>query len=273
MIKTELHRRLLENYTDNASVRPLIDMWPTVELAVEKVIEDGDYESYVDAIRPYDEHIWTESKKEDRSNPVAYKKWKIYPSWSELNWAIVYERVRRQLSFETVLIRTDKVLEGATTAGNIFYKDVDGGLAIKGELNNKQVLFPVVVMEHKGGHFCKTSCTGVNAIGRRFHDTNPNVITVQVTENNVTVGKDQTDGLINAIDIFIVDRGQNKVENNRYWKRNAYEMNLHEKELVRVLNRAKPEHFLNIKIENVSSKPLRDQLNESNYISKEKIFV
>lgn len=273
MIKTELHRRLLDNYADNASVKPLIEMWPSVATAIEQVIEDGNYDAYVEAIRPYDEHIWTESKKEDGSNPIAYKKWKIYPSWSELNWAIVYERVRRQLQFETVLIRTDKVLEGATTNGDVFYKDVDGGLAIKGELNNKTVLFPVVVMEHKGGHFCKTACTGVNAIGRRFHDTNPNVVTVQITENNVTVGKDQTDGLINEIDIFIVDRGRNQQEKNRYWARNALEMQMHEEELIRLLASAEPKHFLNIKIENVSSKSFREQLNETNYISKEKTFV
>jgi hypothetical protein len=273
IIKAELHRKLLDNYADNASVSPLIEMWADVEAAIEKVIADGDYEFYVNAIRAYDEHIWTESKKEDGSNPIAYKKWKIYPSWSELNWAIVYERVRKQLNFETVLIRTDKVLEGATTAGDVFYKDVDGGLAIKGTLNDKEVLFPVVVMEHKGGHFCKTACTGVNAIGRRFHDTNPNVITVQITENNVTVGKDQTDGLINEIDIFIVDRGRNQLEKNRYWMRNSTEMKMHEEQLVRMLSSAEPRHFLNIKVENVSSKSFRDQLNESNYISKEKVFV
>ena len=273
IIKAELHRKLLDNYADNASVRPLIKMWADVEAAIEKVIEDGDYESYVNAILAYDKHIWTESKKEDGSNPIAYKKWKIYPSWSELNWAIVYERVRKQLNFETVLIRTDKVLEGATTAGDVFYKDVDGGLAIRGTLNDKEVLFPVVVMEHKGGHFCKTACTGVNAIGRRFHDTNPNVVTVQITENNVTVGKDQTDGLINEIDIFIVDRGRNQLEKNRYWSRNSAEMKMHEEQLVRILSSAEPRHFLNIKVENVSSKSFRDQLNETNYISKEKVFV
>jgi hypothetical protein len=273
IIKAELHRRLLDNYADNASVIPLIKMWPTVETAIEKVINDGDYDSYVESIREYDEHIWTESKKEDGSNPIAYKKWKIYPSWSELNWAVVYERVRRQLNFETVLIRTDKVLEGATTAGDVFYKDVDGGLAIKGELNNKEVLFPVVVMEHKGGHFCKTACTGVNAIGRRFHDTNPNVITVQITENNVTVGKDQTDGLINEIDIFIIDRGRNQYKKDSYWMRNSAEMKIHEEQLVHLLSNAEPKHFLNIKVENVSNKSFRDQLNETNYISKEKVFV
>lgn len=272
IIKAELHRKLLDNYPDNPSVAPLIEMWPDVEKAIEKVIKDGDYEAYVEAIQKYDEHIWTESKKEDGSNPIAYKKWKIYPSWSELNWAIVYERVRKQINFETILIRTDKVLEGATTNGDVFYKDVDGGLAIEGTLNDKRTLFPVVVMEHKGGHFCKTACTGVNAIGRRFHDTNPNVVTVQITENNITVGKDQTDGVINEIDIFIVDRGRNQIQNNRYWKRNSDEMKRHETHLVSLLSTAKPEHFLNIKIEDVSSKSFRDQLVESNYIAKEKLF-
>lgn len=273
IIKAELHRNLLDRYKGDSSVIPLINMWPTVEAAIEQVIEDGNYDAYVEAIRHYDEHIWTESKKEDGSNPIAYKKWKIYPSWSELNWAIVYERVRRQLHFETVLIRTDKVLEGVTTNGDVFYKDVDGGLAIKGELNGKTVLFPVVVMEHKGGHFCKTACTGVNAIGRRFHDTNPNVITVQITENHVTVGKDQTDKIINEIDHFIIDRGENQVENSSYWLRNSKEMYQHEKELLSDLDVAKPKHFLNINVENVSGKSFREQLTESNYIKKEKVFI
>ena len=273
IIKAELHRNLLDRYKGDSSVKPLIDMWPTVEAAIEKVLNDGDYNTYVESIRSYDEHIWTESKKQDGSNPIAYKKWKIYPSWSELNWAIVYERVRKQLHFETVLIRTDKVLEGATSNGDIFFKDVDGGLAINGTMNNKNVLFPVIVMEHKGGHFCKTACTGVNAIGRRFHDTNPNVITVQITENHVTVGKDQTDGIINEIDHFIIDRGENQVENRCYWLRNSKEMYQHEKELLSDLAIAKPEHFLNIKVEDVSGKSFREQLTESNYIKKEKVFV
>ena len=273
IIKAELHRNLLDRYKDHPSVKPLIEMWPTVELAIKKVIDDGDYNSFIESIREYDEHIWKESKKADGSNPIAYKKWKIYPSWSELIWAIVYERIRRQLKFETVLIRTDKVLEGATSAGDVFYKDVDGGLAIKGSINGKNVLFPVVVMEHKGGHFCKTACTGVNAIGRRFHDTNPNIITVQITENQVTVGKDQSDGLINEIDHFIIDRGRNQIENNRYWIRNSKEMYQHEQEIVSDLSVAKPQHFLNINVENVSGKKFRDQLNESNYIKKQKLFV
>lgn len=272
IIKAELHRKLLDHYPNDPSVKPLIKMWPDVERAIEQAVEDGDYQNYVKAIEPYDRHIWTESKKQDGSNPIAYKKWKIYPSWSELNWAIVYERVRRQIPLETVLIRTDKVLEGATTQGSIFYKDVDGGLAIKGMLNGVDVLFPVVVMEHKGGHFCKTACTGVNAIGRRFHDTNPNVITVQITENNVTVGMDQTDTLINEIDRFIVDRGRNQIENDRYWPRNFEEMEKHETDLVSVLSNAKSDYFTKIKIENVSSKSLRQQLKETNYISKPKIF-
>lgn len=272
IIKAELHRKLLDHYPDNPSVKPLIQMWSDVEDAIKKVINDGDYQTYVKSIEPYDRHIWTESKKEDGSNPIAYKKWKIYPSWSELNWAIVYERVRNQIPFETVLIRTDKVLEGATTQGSIFYKDVDGGLAIRGVLNGISVLYPVVVMEHKGGHFCKTACTGVNAIGRRFHDTNPNVVTVQITENNITVGKDQTDTLINEIDRFIVDRGRNQVDNNSYWPRNFKEMQEHELDLVSLLSTAKPDYFTKINIENVSSKSLREQLVETNYISKPKIF-
>ncbi len=273
IIKAELHRNLLNRYENDPSIKPLIQMWPTVESAIKKVIEDGDYKSYVNAIRAYDEHMWTESKKGDGSNPIAIKKWKIYPTWSELNWATVYERVRQQLNFETVLIRTDKVLEGATSNRDIFFKDVDGGLAIKGTMHNRCVLFPVVVMEHKGGHFCKTACTGVNAIGRRFHDTNPNVITVQITENYVTVGKDQSDKLINEIDHFIIDRGENQVENNRYWLRNFEEMYEHEQVLVSDLARAKPSHFVNIKVEHTSNKSLRDQLNESKYIKKEKVFL
>ena len=272
-IRMDLHRKLLDKYADDTSVQPLIEMWPAVSNAILKVLEDGDYESYICAIRAYDEYIWKKSKEPDGSNPIAYKKWKIYPSWSELNWAIVYERVRRQLSFETVLIRTDKVLEGATTNGDIFYKDVDGGLAIPGMCNGKKVLFPVVVMEHKGGHFCKTACTGVNAIGRRFHDTNPNVLTVQATENKVTIGLDQSDALIRDIDIFIIDRGKNKVEEDKFWERNANEMLVHEQDLLKKLSLAKPQHFTSIKKENVSSLPLRLQLNETNYISKEKVFI
>lgn len=268
MIREDLHRRLLDNYADHPSVAPLIQMWPQVEAAIERVLDDGDYDAYVKAIEDYDRHIWTESKKPDGSNPIAYKKWKIYPSWSELNWAIVYERVRRQLPFETVLIRTDKVLEGATTQGAISYKDVDGGLAIKGTLFDTDVLFPVVAMEHKGGHFCKTACTGVNAIARRFQDTNPNVVSVQITENNVTIGQDQTDHLIGDIDIFIVDRGVNKVSNDVWQKRNSAEMLQHEQELVDHLSSMLPESFTNIQLANVSSKPLREQLDESNYLSK-----
>lgn len=277
-IKSENHRNILDNprYKDDASVteaRRLFDAF--VPSAIDKVLKDGDYHAFVNAIRPYDEFLWTKSKESDGpEHPIAYKKWKIYPSWSELLWAIVYARVGKQVSsMDLELIRTSKVLEGADNRGNNFYKDVDGGLALAGVINDQNVLIPVVVMEHKGGHFCKTACTGVNAIGRRFHDTNKNIITVQITENNISVGKSQSDELINEIDIFIVDRGRNQFNIDMYAPRNAAEMLKHEKHLIQLLNGANRQHFTNIRYAHASDQTLREQLSHSNYLAKDKHFT
>ena len=128
-IKPELHSGLLKKYSDHPSVIPLIEEWPNVESAITRVLEDGNYKAYVDAIEKYDRHIWTESKKPDGSNPIAYKKWKIYPTWSELNWAIVYQRLSDRLPFQTTLIRANQVVEGITSQNDIFFKDVDGDLS------------------------------------------------------------------------------------------------------------------------------------------------
>tara|TARA_E500000178_G_scaffold46551_1_gene41789 strand:- start:323 stop:1150 length:828 start_codon:yes stop_codon:yes gene_type:complete len=272
-VRAELHRNLLNSYSQDAAVIPLIEMWPDVESAIEDVIATGDYDSYVARIEPYDRWIWEQSRQPRGSNPVAWPQWKIYPSWAELNWALVYERVRQQTPYDTQLIRTGKVVESATTDGTVTFKDVDGGLSIKGQLDSRSVQFPVVVMEHKSGHFDKPLCQGVNAMAQRFHKTNPNVITVQITENNITVNRNQTMQVINEIDIFIVDRGHNQKNRDQWWARNSQEMRQHELHLVELLNTTTREHFSQICRESSELPSFRDSLDRENYLAKTKHFV
>jgi hypothetical protein len=179
---------------DAVLVEKAIMLYSKVETAIINVVENGDYKQYIDSIREYDKFIWEASHEGDKSNLFAYKKIKVSPSWTEQIWAPVFERIRLSLNeywkTELVLIQNKQVVESINKHGPTAYKDVDGGIAVSINLNGKNYLMPVVVAEMKTGHFCKTACTGVDAIMRRVLTMNSNVLGFAITDNNISVSKD-----------------------------------------------------------------------------------
>lgn len=192
-------------------------LYPSARTAMQKVVEDGDYQSYVKGIEPYDRFIWHHSHLGDKSNIFAYKKIKVSPSWTEQIWAPVFERVRRQMADhwqtgELRIIQNTQVVESFSDQGPSGFKDVDNGIAVTATMAGSywEFLMPVVVVEDKTGHFCKTACTGVDAIIRRVKAMNPKVLAFVMTDNNVSVGRDSlVENVFGAGGVLISQRGKN----------------------------------------------------------------
>lgn len=221
----DYHIRLVQNDTggyerteyDWALVARAAALYPQARTAMVAVLEDGDYGSYVTGIESYDRFVWEQSHKGDKSNIFAYKKIKVSPSWTEQLWAPVFERVRTRIADhwaneDLVTLQNTPVVESLSHQGPSGSKVVDGGVAIKVDVaeSRQPVHMPIVVSEHKTGHFCKTACTGVDAIIRRVKVMNPKVLALAITDDHVSVGKSQTvDNVFGSGGVLISQRGSN----------------------------------------------------------------
>ena len=254
---------------DALLVEQAISLYSKVESAIVKVVEDGDYKKYVDSITEYDKFIWEVSHEGDKSNLFAYKKIKVSPSWTEQIWAPVFERIRLSLNeywnTELILIQNKQVVESINKHGPTAYKDVDGGIAVTVTHNGKNYLMPVVVAEMKTGHFCKTACTGVDAIMRRVITMNPNVLGFAVTDNNISVSKDaEVENVFGSGATLIQQRGIgfNNLK-NIYPTLNADQLLLVEKICKGYFKTKKLTDFTNVKSKKALGMYLRESIDKT----------
>jgi hypothetical protein len=173
-------------------------LYHAVEIAMKSVVVDGDYKAYCAAIEDYDQFVWHHRTRPNQSNLFANPKIKIATSWTEQAWAPVFERIRQEIckhwNKELVLVQNTSVVESWNNDKPGSKKDVDGGIGWK--LDDKTIM-PIVVAEAKSGHFDKTICTSVDAIIRRVLVMNPAVLGFCITDDNISVGKDN-----NVDDVF-----------------------------------------------------------------------
>lgn len=246
-------------------------MFPAVRQAMLDVVKTGDYATYVKAIEAYDKFVWEQSHKGDKTNIYAYKKIKVSPSWTEQFWAPIFERVRLAISKEwnednLVLIQNTEVVEAMNDQGASAFKDVDCGIAVKvAGTKRKNTLMPVVVCESKTGHYCKTSCTGVDAIIRRVRKMNPKVLALAVTDNQVSVGQDHSvDNVFGAGGILVSQRGKNNDKSN-YPKLDPSKFEMVEKLCINYLKNHKAESFTKVQAEKTNGVSLRESIDTKGY--------
>lgn len=184
---TDYHRNILES-GDNTHdmVIKSISMLDCFEDAIQKVITDGDWNDYIKTITPYDLYLWEcNHKYHQKTNPINILQNKKYSSYRETLLLALWVRIRSKLPFSTELLLNKSVVQTIFSDETIGEKNVDGGLGV---LCNKLML-PVIINEDKSGHFCKTSAKNVNGILENFENSNPNIIRMCTTDNNVTIGK------------------------------------------------------------------------------------
>jgi hypothetical protein len=217
--KVQSKSRYVRTPNDLVLIQQAEKLYPGVRSAMLDLVKDGDYEKYISSINAYDAFYWEQAHKGDQSNIYAYPKIKIGPSWTEQIWAPVFERVRLRLiehwthtENNICLLQNTTVVENVSKGGNIGNKDVDGGVAIKVDINGKTYRMPMVVAEMKGGHMCKTITTQVDAIVRRFKNMNPHVLAFAITDNQASTGKKVLiDTVFGSGGILVIQRGQNHV--------------------------------------------------------------
>lgn len=279
-MNTNYHIDLVKNTTsgykrtanDLVLVKQAESMYPIVADAMLKLVKDGDYTAYINAIEAYDKFVWVQSHKGDKSNLFAYKKIKISPTWTEQLWAPVFERVRIAIQKEwgtgtdLILIQNKEVVESFGINGPTAFKDVDGGLGIyKTFKSGITALMPIIAVEDKTGNYCKTACTNVDGIIRRVKAMNNDVLALCVTDNHVAVGKNvEVDHSFGSGGVLIVQRGQNK-KKETYPKLNVDKFEMVERLSINYLKTKTAKNFTDVAHSNTSGVLLRDHIDSKGY--------
>ena len=189
---TEYHFNILNDPKDNyhPMVQKSITFIDNFEKSIINIIEDGDWEKYINSILEYDKFLWEcHHLHPQKTNPINVIQNKKYSSYRETLLYPLWIRISKQLNFETIPLMNKSVSQTIFSDGSMNNKDVDGGLGIICENNNKKIILPVVTNEDKSGHFCKTQASNVNGINSKFKQLNSNIITICTTDNQVTIGK------------------------------------------------------------------------------------
>ena len=258
-------------------VDELTRMYPSVMDAMDKVVVDGDYNVYCNSIKAYDSIVWQKSHEPDKSNLLAYKKIKITPSWTEQLWAPIFERARRKVEmnwvpgkYHLVLLQNTEVAESDPTGDSYAKKDVDLGIGITSPDTN--IILPVIYGEGKTGHYCKAACTGVDAAFGRVREMNPDILTIAITDNNISVSKTaQIDHVFRNGDMLIVQRGNNR-KKQIHPLLDYIKMELVETSIVKYLSSKKPENFLKISAGATSGVYLLDSIQSNGHYLSTRII-
>ena len=213
----QYHRQSLT--TSDAShpmIVEAISMLDSVEKAMTDLVAGKiTIEKYIKLITPYDQFMYERAKmKPQKSNPINTLQNKKYSTWREQKWAPIWAIVKNEVEKAWKItglevIQNQSVVECVYDTGYLKYKDVDGGIGFRHEINGKKVLIPIVAVEDKGGHACSTCFDGVSAQSLRLHRCFPNAYHVFITDNNISVGKDKGAELFDDIDLIVSERGQN----------------------------------------------------------------
>lgn len=258
----QYHRKVLvKTDFEHPMVQQALTLLDAME-DVQKRFAEGEInvEEYIAGMRDYDYVMYTNARTGPQaSNPINTKQNKKLSSYYEQLWLPVWCRIYKELiSLEAwkdtnlVILQNKRIVERIYTNGKIATKDIDGGIAIEIKLNGKRYFIPIIAMEHKGGHACKTVHSGVDAQGERIHKSFPNACHVFITDNNVTVGKDSLE--FPHTNITISERGNEGVKNEYYPELRADRFKFFEEYLIKKLSEMKPSDFINFKEEETSNR-------------------
>ena len=246
----QYHRNtLIKTDSDHPMVVEALGLLDNFEQIQEKFSQfQISVEDYISGITPYDRFMFMNAKlKPQKTNPINTMQNKKYSTYREQIWLPVWIRICSLLQklqnwqdVKLVVIQNKKLVERVYKGGYLAYKDVDGGIAVEIKINNKTVLIPVIAVEDKGGHACKTCHSGVDAQGERIHKSFPNAIHIFITDNHVTVGRDAQE--FAHTNITISERGYEGVQAD-YDELRADRFAFVEKFLVETLSKMSPQDF------------------------------
>ena len=268
------HRNtLIASDHNHPMVKKCLTMLDGFEQAVEDFCENIiDAETYFERITEYDTYMFMSARsKPQKSNPINTLQNKKYSTYREMItlpiWYHLISRLKKLeqwADIDLAVIQNISILETKYSNGKYNTKDVDGGIAIRTQINGEKKYIPVIAVEDKGGHACKTTVNGVNAIGLRLHQSFPTAIFGFVTDNNVTVGKKQGSEIIDNTNFFLCERGEIDGWDKNYQPLKAYRFVNLEEQLFGYLKDMQPSKFLNYNtIFSSSNKTLRDMLRET----------
>jgi len=213
MISIDYHRNIMSEEGSHPYVQRALEFLTEFETAVNQVYETGDWVTYCQNVNEYDKYLWEVYHNEKQAtNPINTIQTKKYSSYRETLLFPLWKRIGERLNFQTEVVQNKSVAQVIFDDGTCQYKDLDGGLYINQTHLGNLIPTPVLVHEDKGGHFCATQGSNVNAIFRKFKDLNRNIITITTTDNKVTIGKDKDYGFMSSTNYIFSLRGKNVVE-------------------------------------------------------------
>lgn len=239
-------------------VQRAMEFLPEFESAVNEVYESGDWNTYCTQVNEYDKYLWEVYHNEKQaSNPINTIQTKKYSSYREMLLYPLWKRISDQLTFQTFVAQNKSVSQVIFDDGTSQKKDLDGGLFMSQQYQGNWLQTPVLVHEDKGGHFCATQGSNVNAIFRKFKDLSSAVLSITTTDNKITIGKDRDYSFMSSTNYIFSLRGKNGVNYIRHSPLVGERFSFVEKSIVEKLNNLGEEPFLiqnlNIKTKHVST--------------------
>jgi hypothetical protein len=220
---TSYHKNILIESRDESNhpmVQEALTYIDCFEKSIVKVINDGNWEMYIDTITNYDKFLWEcNHQHPQKTNPINILQNKKYSSYRETLLIPLWYRIKNRISFDTIVLTNTSVIQTMFSDAVDNFKDVDGGLGISIKVGEKNKILPIIVNEDKSGHFCKTQASNVNGIMKKFEEFNSNIIRLCTTDNKITIGKNIDSELISSISILASLR-KNNLEHNVYNKLN-----------------------------------------------------
>jgi hypothetical protein len=234
---------------------------PDFENAIVKVINDGDWESYVKGVTNYDKFLWQcNHLYPQKTNPINILQNKKYSSYRETLLSPLWFRIQNRIPFKTEVLVNKSIIQTLHEDNTFNYKDIDGGLGIK----HNDFLLPVVVNEDKSGHFCKTQAKNVNGILRVFEDTNDSILRVCTTDNKVSIGKGVDSSDLSSFNIVASVR-ENNGGSSVYNKLNSSIFEKMESEIINYLTKKSGDAFSidKYKIKSKQNRSIRESIDNT----------
>ena len=243
-----------------------LEFLPDFELAVNEVHQSGDWVSYCQRVNEYDKYLWDVYHSEKQAtNPINTIQTKKYSSYRETLLFPLWKRIGERISFETHVAQNKSVAQVIFEDGSYQSKDLDGGLYLYQNFSGFTIPTPVLVHEDKGGHFCATQGSNVNAIFRKFKDLSKDIISITTTDNKITIGKNKDLSFLSSTNFLFSLRGKNGVNYKQHNPLVGNRFSCIEQSIIKKLNELGPEPFLiqNLNIKTKHIKTIRESIDKN----------
>lgn len=246
-------------------VQRAMEFLPEFESAVNEVYESGDWNTYCTQVNEYDKYLWEVYHNEKQAtNPINTIQTKKYSSYRETLLYPLWKRISDQLTFPTEVVQNKSVAQVIFDDGTCQYKDLDGGLYLYQNHMGFTIPTPVLVHEDKGGHFCATQGSNVNAIFRKFKDLSRDIVSITTTDNKITIGKNKDYSFMSSTNYIFSLRGKNGVNYIQHSPLVGSRFEFIEQNIIEKLNELGQEPFLiqNLNIKTKHLKTIRESIDK-----------